>query len=389
MKKIKVLNIISDTNIGGAGKCVITYCNNYSKDKYDIVVVMPKNSLLKPEIEKTGVKIIEIDGLKDKSFDVSAIKLIKSIIIAENPDIVHTHASLSARIAAKQYGNCKIVYTKHCDFPISKIYKYKIVRKLNGWLNEKLADKIIATSEQAKDNLIKQGISEEKIVVVLNGVNKLEEANEDTKKELKKKYNIDDGCKVVGYLARIEELKGHKYFIEAAKIINDKYKGKYKFLIMGSGSYEEEAKKLVKELNLENDVIFTGFINDVASMLSIVDLQINASYLSETTNLALLEGMSLGIPTVATKVGGTPKMIEKFENGLLVEKADSESLAEGIIKAFENEEKYLYMKEKSKQIYNERYTSRCYAQNIERVYENCWTRDVTIDGVVLSLFGNF
>lgn len=53
MSKVKVLNIISDTNIGGAGKCIITYCKNRDKEKFDIVVVMPKDSLLKPEIENT------------------------------------------------------------------------------------------------------------------------------------------------------------------------------------------------------------------------------------------------------------------------------------------------------------------------------------------------
>lgn len=293
MKKIKVLNIISDTNIGGAGKCIITYCNNYNSEKYEIFVVMPKGSLLKAELQKTGVKIIEIDGLKDKSFDISAIKKIEKIIKDVKPDIVHTHASLSARIAARRCGINKIVYTRHCDFPISKAYRFKAIRFLNGYLNEKLADKIIATSELAKENLIKQGISEEKIVVILNGVGKLEEASKETKENLRNKYGISEDQKVVGYLARIEELKGHKYFIESAKLINDKYEGKYKFLIMGSGTYEENAKNKVRELGLENVVIFTGFIKDVASMLSIVDLQINASYLSETTNLALLEGMSM------------------------------------------------------------------------------------------------
>lgn len=53
VEKIKVLNIISDTNIGGAGKCIITYCKNRNKDKFSIFVLMPKGSLLKPEIEKT------------------------------------------------------------------------------------------------------------------------------------------------------------------------------------------------------------------------------------------------------------------------------------------------------------------------------------------------
>lgn len=370
MKKIKVLNIISDTNIGGAGKCVITYCNNYSQDKYEIVVAMPKDSLLKPEIERANVRVIELDGLRDKSFDVPAIKKIKKIIEEEKPDIVHTHASLSARIAAKKYKKCKIVFTKHCDFPVGKIYNFKIVRYLNKLINNKLTDKIIATSEHAKSNLVKQGLQEEMIDVVLNGVNELTPASNLKKEELRNKYSILDDDIVIGYLARIEELKGHKYLVESAKSIIDKYGNKYKFLIMGTGSYEDELREMVKKLGIESNVIFTGFVNNVSEMLSIVDIQVNASYLSETTNLALLEGMSLGIPTVATKIGGTPKMITNWENGLLVETEDSESLANGIIAISENKEKYNYMKEQSKKIYNERYTSKVYAQNIEKIYES-------------------
>lgn len=370
MKKTKILNIISDTNIGGAGKCVITYCNNYNKEKYEVVVAMPEKSLLKPEIEKAGVRVIELQGLRDKSLDLKAIKIIRNIIKEEKPDIVHTHASLSARIAARQAKNCKIVYTRHCDFPISKIYSHKIIRYLNGKVNGSLTDKVIATSDMAKENLIKQGINENIITTILNGVNEMPEITENEKQKIREKYSINSNEIVVGYLARVEELKGHKYFIEAAKIISDRFKGKYKFLIMGSGSYEEEAKKLVKDLSLDNVVIFTGFISKVYEMLNIVDVQINASYLSETTNLSLLEGMSLGIPTVATKCGGTPKMIMEGQNGILVEKADAKSLADGIINITNDNEKYQYMKKRSKEIYNERYTAKVYAKNIEKVYES-------------------
>lgn len=370
MKKTKILNIISDTNIGGAGKCVITYCNNYNKEKYEVVVAMPEKSLLKPEIEKAGVRVIELQGLRDKSLDLKAIKIIRNIIKKEKPDIVHTHASLSARIAARQAKNCKIVYTRHCDFPISKIYSHKIIRYLNGKVNGSLTDKVIATSDMAKENLIKQGINENVITTILNGVNEMPEITENEKQKIREKYSINSNEIVVGYLARVEELKGHKYFIEAAKIISDRFKGKYKFLIMGSGSYEEEAKKLVKDLSLDNVVIFTGFISKVYEMLNIVDVQINASYLSETTNLSLLEGMSLGVPTVATKCGGTPKMIMEGQNGILVEKADAKSLADGIINITNDNEKYQYMKKRSKEIYNERYTAKVYAKNIEKVYES-------------------
>lgn len=369
MKKIKVMNIISDTNIGGAGKCIITYCNNYNKEKYEIIVVMPKDSLLKKEIEKTDVKIIEIDGLKDKSLDIPVIGKIKEIIKKENPDIVHTHASLSARIAAKKCKK-KIVYTRHCDFPPSKIYKYKIIKFLNGKFNEYFSHKIIATSEMAKENLVKQGISDRKITTVLNGVNRLEKITDGEKIILKKKYNIIEDEKVVGYLARLEELKGHKFLFEAAKIIKEKTDYKLKYLVMGVGGYEDELKKYACELDLKNEIVFTGFISDVQSMLSIVDIQVNASYLSETTNLALLEGMSLGIPAVASIVGGTPNVITTGENGILVEKANAEAMANAIIDLLQDEQKFNEMKEKSKEIFESRFTAKVYAQNIEKVYES-------------------
>ena len=62
---IKVMNIISDTNIGGAGKCIINFSKNYDSKNYEIVVVLPKGSDLVKELKPTSVKIIEVDGIKD------------------------------------------------------------------------------------------------------------------------------------------------------------------------------------------------------------------------------------------------------------------------------------------------------------------------------------
>ena len=56
---IKVVNVISDTNIGGAGKCIINFCKNYDKKKFEIVVILPKGSALVEELKSTGVKVIE------------------------------------------------------------------------------------------------------------------------------------------------------------------------------------------------------------------------------------------------------------------------------------------------------------------------------------------
>ena len=363
----KILHIISDTNIGGAGKYLITYCKNRNKNDFEVVVVLPKDSLLINELSKTKVKIIQIEGLKDKSFDIKAISKLKKIFKEEKPDIIHTHASLSARIAAKMLGKIKIIYTKHCDFEPSSKFKYKIFKNINGFLNKLLTDKIIATSERAKENLIYQGIDSNLIVTILNGTDGFKKFDNST---LRKKLNILDNDIVIGYLARIEELKGHKYLIEAFNILVQKYKEKnLKLLLMGTGSYEEEAKTLVMNLNLEDKVIFAGFVKDVESYLNIVDIGINASYLSETTCIALLEAMSLGIPQVATDVGGNPKVIRDNQNGLIVKKADSNALADGIYNLLKDNY-YLSLKENCIKIFKEEYTSKIFAEKIEDVYKS-------------------
>lgn len=367
---IKVLNVISDTNIGGAGKDVITYCNNYDRDDIDLIVVIPVNSMLKCEIEKSGVRIIEVNGLKDKSLDILAIPKLVKIIKNVKPNIVHTHASLSARIAARFCKGVKIVYTKHCIFPPSNMYKYAIVRKLNALFNKMFSDKIIASAKIAKQYLIDQGNDDDMISVVENGVDQLNVISDEQKISVRSRYGIDKNDIVIGMLARIEKLKGHQYFVEAARTLVDKGYKNTKFLIMGTGSYEDELKLEVKKLNLEKYVIFTGFISNVEEMLNIVDIQVNASFLSETTCLSLLEGMSLGIPAVATDCGGTSCVIRSQENGVLVEKENSDEIVKGVIWLLEDKDRFQQIKENAIKIFNREFNSKRYAEGFEKVYES-------------------
>lgn len=367
---IKVLNVISDTNIGGAGKDVVTYCNNYNKKKIDLVVVLPLNSLLKPQIEQTGVRIIEVNGMKDKSLDLLAIPKLLSIFKKEKPDIVHTHASFSARIAARLCKNVKIVFTKHCVFPGGKLYNYSFVRKINGWLNKCFADKIIASAEMAKEFLVAQGNDEKIIDVVLNGVDKMNQIPEEKRIFIRQLYGINEKDIVIGMLARIEKLKGHDYFIEAARTLIDKGYTNLKFLIIGTGSYENEIKTMVKRLDLEKYIIFTGFISNVEEILNILDIQVNASYISETTCLSLLEGMSLGIPAVATNCGGNSCVIHTGENGIVVEKESADELVKGIVWLLEDKQRLQEIKKEALSIYEKEFTSKKYAEGFEKVYES-------------------
>ena len=109
MKK-KIIEVSTDSNIGGAGKCLITLVKNFDREKFDIKVILPPNSLLKPHIECMGVEVIEVDGIAEKSLDIGSINRLIKIFKTQKPDLVHTHASMSARIAARMAG-AKVIYT--------------------------------------------------------------------------------------------------------------------------------------------------------------------------------------------------------------------------------------------------------------------------------------
>lgn len=371
---IKVLNIISDSNIGGAGRCVLNFLKYYDRKKFAVKVVVPKGSLLKPEIEKLHTKVIEVDGIADKSFDLKAIGKLNRIIRQENPDVVHTHGTLTGRLCGRLCGK-KVVYTRHSVFPVSPRIQRGPGRMCNKLVNEWLADGIIAVAEAAKENLTDGGISPEKVQVILNGVEEVAPCSKEACQQYKKKLGIAPDDFVIGILARLEKVKGHRYLIEAAKSLHQKGRP-IKVLIAGAGQEEESLKAMVKEMALEDVVLFAGFVTDIPAFLSILDLQVNASYGTEATSLALLEGMSMGLPAVVSQYGGNPGVISHGENGYLFESQNSNMLAQYLEKVMDEPEVYGYLQKRSKQIFGEKFTAKAYARNIEKIYQGVYSGKV-------------
>lgn len=363
---IKVLEVSSDSNIGGAGKCIITLLKYFDRSKFDIEVVLPCGSLLKPEVEALGIKVHELDNLAEKSLDFKAIKSLKKLFRNLKPDIVHTHASMSARIAAKQCG-IKIVYTRHSVFEPSKKISRGAGKLINGMVNNATADRIIAVAEAAKDNLTATGVSDKKIDVILNGVEALTPFDKDKREQARESFGIKPDETAVAIVARLTEVKGHKYFVDCAKILAERGH-KVKFLIAGTGDTEATLKKQIKELNLEDTVVMTGFLTDVEPLMNAMDIQGNCSFGTEATSLSLLQGMSLGKPAVVTEFGGNPGVIKNGENGFLVPIKNAEAMADAIEKLIADKQLMQKMTETAKKIFEDNFTAEVNTRNIEEVY---------------------
>lgn len=363
----RIVEVSTDTNIGGAGKCLITLAREYNREEFEMIVILPENSLLKPEIERLGVQVMEVAGIAEKSLSMSAVKTLKRLIRQLKPDIVHTHASMSARIAGRLAG-AKVVYTRHSVFPPSKKLTAAPGRQINGMINNYFADAIIAVAEAAKENLTDTGVSSDKIEVILNGVQPLSKVSDDEKNQIRKRFGVGGNEKVVSIVARLEDIKGHDYFIEAADIL--KRKGfSAKFIIAGTGSYESNLKAKVKQMELSDTVLFTGFIKDVDKLMNITDIQANASYGTEATSLALLEGMSLGVPAVVSDFGGNPGVIKDGANGYVVPKQNSVALAEGIEKLLSDGGLYAKMSRRAEEMFSETFTAQAMTRKTENLYK--------------------
>lgn len=367
---IKVVEVSSDSNIGGAGKCILTFLRTYDRSKFDVSVIIPVGSKLKPEIKALGTRVYELEDLAEKSLDLKAVSKLKRLFKQIRPDIVHTHASMSARLAAKQCG-IKTVYTRHSVFPPPAKISKGVGKLINGFINNHTADRIIAVAEAAKDNLTATGVDEKKIDVVLNGVDALKPFDPERLGKAKEKYGIRPGQKTAAIVARLNEVKGHKYFVEAAEII--KKRGlDMKFLIAGTGETEDEIRRLIKEKGLEDTVVMLGFLNDVEPLMNVMDIQVNCSFGTEATSLSLLEGMSLGKPAVVTDFGGNPGVIKDGVNGYLVPTRDPKALADRIEKLASDDELYSRISKNCLEIYAKTFTSEANARKIEEIYNQLY-----------------
>lgn len=363
MTKLKVVNIISDTNIGGAGKCVLTHARFHNRDDFELTVVVPRGSKLKPEVEALGVKCVEADGVADKSLSLKGIMAQRKLFRKLGCDVVHAHATLSARIAARLAGVKGIVYTRHSVFEPSSFMKSPIGKLGNKIIAALFSDRIIAVAEAAAKNVTDMGVSRKKISVVLNGISPLKPLTDEQKAEQRKRFGVAEGEKVVSLVARLETVKGHDDFIKAAAILKEQGV-KVKLIAAGNGSREEELKAK------ESDVLFTGFISDAYNLIGITDISANASFGTEATSISLLEGMSLGIPAVVTDYGGNPGVIKDGENGFLVPTHSGEKLAEKIKLLVEDEELYKNMSKRSSEIFLETFTADNVTRQIEDIYRS-------------------
>jgi len=227
---------------------------------------------------------------------------------------------------------CKLLKIPHlstCHGFISNDRNLKTYNRLDR-LALRFCEKVITVSEEIKNDLLRHGIKESKVVVIQNAVQNSYKEEELAHQRIEKRrfLSIEKDEFVIGYVGRLSEEKGVRYLIEAGSVLKERSEP-FRIIIIGDGPRRKELEDLAKSKGLEKEIIFVGFQSDVEKWLAVLDVFALPS-LTEGTPMALLEAMAAGIPVIATAVGGVPRVVESGVNGFLVAPGDFQGMSEKI-----------------------------------------------------------
>ncbi|MFH0764087.1 MAG: glycosyltransferase [Candidatus Omnitrophota bacterium] len=337
-RKKKILHLISSNGLFGAEKVLLDIVKAGKEGGDDSVIGAIRNSH-NPHIEvmreayKMGFKTAVFDS--DGRVDFGAVLSVRRYIRKESVDIIHSHNYKSDIISflSSRFTKTKWIATNHVWHGTER--KLRLYERLDAFIL-RFADKVIAVSDEIRNDLVKKGISSGRAEVIYNGIctSAVRSLQPSAREDVKKEFGIGAKDLVITNIGRLSPEKGHKILIEAAKKIIEE-KNFVKFLMVGNGPLIDSLRSMVHGQQLDDKVIFTGLRSDIDCILSISDIYVNSSYI-EGLPVTVLEAMRARVPVIASKVGALPQIISHEVSGLLVDPGNAEQLKEAIIRLIDS-----------------------------------------------------
>jgi len=273
-------------------------------------------------------------------YDIPALRSIYRTIKDGHYDIVHTHtakAGFLGRLAAHLAHTPYVIHHLHgttfpptMSWPTCRFY-ISLERLAARW-----CDKIVPVGEDLLDTYLAHHIGKPDQYQVIHHPANLDqflrarELNEGKLREVRKSLGVDPDDVVIGKVARLEKRKGFDYYIEAAKALVPKHPN-VKFLIVGEGDQRGDLQNQVDRAQLNGQVIFTGYRNDIAEVMATFDIFAFTS-LWEGLPKVMIQSAALGKPIVTFAVEGAREMVDDGETGYIVPSRDVGALAQRLEK---------------------------------------------------------
>lgn len=328
---LKVLHISSEYTWRGGEQQIAYLIDELTKLGVDNFVACRKGSVF----EKHCIdNLIEHISLPFKSsYELGSANQLKTFCKYMEIDIMHMHSSRGHTIGVLSSllgNNSKLVLSRRVDFPVKGNW-------LSKWkYNYSKIRRIICVSEKIKKVMSPFISNKKRLVVAHSGIDPSRFKDTQNKGILHKEYGLDNDVKIVGNISALADHKDYPTFINTAAEFKKTATQKVKFFIIGEGSLREEIEGLIEEKGLKDDIIMTGFRNDIADIIKELDVFLITSK-EEGLGTTVLDAFASKVPVVATAGGGIPEMIEHQNTGLLYDIGDYKNVALGVKIMLEDE----------------------------------------------------
>lgn len=347
---VRIARIIGRLNIGGPAIQAITLTHELARHGYETLLIRgiesPREGSMDHLAEALEVRPLLIPALRrDPGLrDLSALAALTRTMLRERPDIVHTHAakagtlgrvaSMLASTASHVRPRPVLVHTFHGHSltgyfspRVSAVYR-TIERTL-----ARRTDKLIAVSEQVRDELVAMDVAPPaKFVVIPLGFDLARFMNTGPERDaarhrVRAEFGLSSDATVVTLIARLVPIKRVDRFLRAASLLNDLVD--VRFLIVGDGELREGLERSDAARALEDRLAWAGFRRDIPAVCFASDLVVLSSD-NEGTPVSLIEASAAGLPVISTNVGGAAAVVVDGRTGRLVNPDDGEDLASAI-----------------------------------------------------------
>jgi glycosyltransferase involved in cell wall biosynthesis len=371
-RRLRILQIVDGFRMGGAENKLWELIERLDAQKYEILLAnVGPTGPLQSQFEKLGIEMFHFP--RRFSFDPLPLLQLRRLIRGRQIDIIQTTllwADIIGGLAAWWAGAPAIISWEtvtHNGDP----YHGNLQRRLGYEWAMKHCDLIVAVSHEVGDSVRQQRrIPPEKIRVIHYGVDLQKFFPRGQEAVLAKRWELGatSADLLIAIVARLEPLKGHRYFIEAFAPLVKQFPQVHAIFV-GDGSLRHELEQQVQQLGLGNHLKFLGVRKDVPDILCAVDLLVLPALGGEGLPNVLLEGMACAKPVIATRVGGVPELVREGENGYLVPPEDVPALQKALAHVVADRQRLRRMAAAARRIVENEFSLRLQVSRFEEVFD--------------------
>jgi glycosyltransferase involved in cell wall biosynthesis len=336
---VKLLFLVPRLDMGGAQRQLCLASGGLRAAGHSVLVAtLVPGGEFRTDLTSLGVPTICL-GDRERPSPRLLTRLL-ALIERERPDILHSYlpsANVLAALVKGRYPRLPIVWglriTEGDSRPYAALHRviYFLERNL-PWT----ADLMIANAPSVREAAIAAGLPADRIKVVPNGFDAdAFRVDGEDRKRMRATWGISDNERLIGVISRLDPMKGHEIFLDAASRIASEDPN-LRFVCVGPDSYgrRPELEALTRRLGLADRLSWCGSNLRVQEVYSALDVLCHPSIFGEGFPNVIAEAMLCEVPCVATDVCHSRKLIQDI--GVLVSPGDAEGLANGLRASLQN-----------------------------------------------------